>query len=336
MNLPDRILLSRTDRLGDVLLCFPLAAFLKQVRPDIFIGFLGTSYTRALIEHCPHIDRYEDRETFLASAAIPDYGAILHLYPDLEVARKAAQLRIPVRVGIRNKIRMWPKLTHSILLSRSRSDLHEAELNLQLLRVFDTGKLPGLEEIRAMELLRLPLPPHAPEKRRVILHPFSAGSAREWPLHRYTELVQLLQQRGFEVWISGSAEEKERISNWLSNSRSQVRILSGSQSLTEFMNEIQQADALVACSTGPLHIAAALGKVAVGIYSPLRPIFARRWGPLGPFATALSVAEPCRWCRKRPDRCTCMESIEAQTVVTGIEKLLAEKYEKESDAAGER
>lgn len=334
MNLPDRILLSRTDRLGDVLLCFPLAAFLKQVRPDIFIGFLGTSYTRALIEHCPHIDMYEDREMFLASAATPDYGAILHLYPDLEVARKAAQLRIPLRVGIRNKIRMWPKLTHSILLSRSRSDLHETELNLQLLRVFDTGKLPGPVDIRTMELLRLPPQPRTAGKRRVILHPFSAGSAREWPLHRYTELVQLLLQRGFEVWISGSAEEKERIDNWISQEGLEVRILSGSPSLTGFMNEIQQADALVACSTGPLHIAAALGKVTVGIYSPLRPIFARRWGPIGPFATALSAEEPCRWCRRHPERCTCMERIGAQTVITEIEKLLAEKYEKESDAAG--
>ena len=334
MNLPDRILLSRTDRLGDVLLCFPLAAFLKQVRPDIFIGFLGTSYTRALIEHCPHIDRYEDRETFLASAVTPDYGAILHLYPDLEVARKAAQLRIPLRVGIRNKIRIWSALTHSILLSRSRSDLHEAELNLQLLRVFDTGKLPGLEDIRTMELLRLPPQPYTSGKRRVILHPFSAGSAREWPLQRYTELVQLLQQHGYEVRISGSEEEKERIGNWVNDKSLQVQILPGSQSLTEFMNEIQQADALVACSTGPLHIAAALGKVAVGIYSPLRPIFARRWGPIGPFATALSAEEPCRWCRKRPDRCSCMERIDAQRVFTEIKKRLAEKYEKESDAAG--
>lgn len=334
MNLPDRILLSRTDRLGDVLLCFPLAAFLKQVRPDIFIGFLGTAYTRALVEHCPHIDMYEDREAFLARSVTPDYGAILHLYPDLEVARKAAQLHIPVRVGIRNKIRIWPALTHSILLSRSRSDLHEAELNLKLLRVFDTGKPPGLEEIRNMELLRLPGELPAGEKRRVILHPFSAGSAREWPLHRYTELVRLLQQQGYEVCISGSAEEKERIDHWISQTGLQVRILPGSQSLTEFMNEIQQADALVACSTGPLHIAAALGKVAVGIYSPLRPIFARRWGPLGPFATALSAPKPCRWCRSHPERCTCMEDIQAQTVFTEIKKLLAEKYEKESDAAG--
>jgi len=334
MNLPDRILLSRTDRLGDVLLCFPLAAFLKQVKPGIFIGFLGTAYTRDLIEHCPYIDRFEDREIFLASAETPDYGAILHLYPDLEVARKAARLRIPVRVGIRNKIRLWPALTHSILLSRSRSDLHEAELNLQLLRVFETGGLPTLNEMRTMELLRLAEQGHPRAKRRVILHPFSAGSAREWPLHRYTELVQLLQQRGFEVCISGSDEEKERLRDWLRQEGLQVRILPGSQTMTGFMNEIQQADALVACSTGPLHIAAALGKVAVGIYSPLRPIFARRWGPLGPFAVALSAPEPCRHCRKRPDLCTCMEKVQAQTVCTEIEKLLAQKYEKESDAAG--
>lgn len=334
MKLPDRILLSRTDRIGDVLLCFPVAAFLKSIKPGIFIGFLGTVYTRELIEHCGYIDRFEDREDFLHSSENPGYDAIVHLYPDARVARKAAALRIPIRVGIRNKLRLWPSFTHSILLSRKRSQLHEAELNLQLLRVFDTGTLPGLSDIRHMKLLNLPAVPVQRAAPRVVIHPFSGGSAPEWPLQRYAELVRLLRPRNFDISVSGAVGEKEKVNTWLSDEKLQVHNICGQYSLGGFIHRLQQSDILVASSTGPLHIAAAMGKVAIGIYSPMRPVFARRWGPAGPFSRALSAGKACGRCSRNPQQCICIATVDAQAVFCEIKNLLAEKYEKEDYAAG--
>jgi ADP-heptose:LPS heptosyltransferase len=60
-----------------------------------------------------------------------------------------------------------------------------------------------------------------------------------------------------------------------------VEDVTGRFSLEEFVGFLGSVDGLVACSTGPLHIASALGKVAIGIYPPYRPIHPGRWRPLG-------------------------------------------------------
>lgn len=58
--------------------------------------------------------------------------------------------------------------------------------------------------------------------------------------------------------------------------------------LKQFISFIAAADGLIAASTGPLHIAAALGKVALGIYPPIKPMHPPgRWAPLGKNASYL-------------------------------------------------
>jgi ADP-heptose:LPS heptosyltransferase len=57
--------------------------------------------------------------------------------------------------------------------------------------------------------------------------------------------------------------------------------LCGRLSLDEYITLISSSYALVAASTGPLHIAAACGIRAIGLYSPMRPIHPGRWKPIG-------------------------------------------------------
>ena len=54
------IIISRVDRLGDVVLTLPVAGVLKTLFPDRGITFLGTSYTRPLIDASEHIDSFLD------------------------------------------------------------------------------------------------------------------------------------------------------------------------------------------------------------------------------------------------------------------------------------
>ena len=60
--------------------------------------------------------------------------------------------------------------------------------------------------------------------------------------------------------------------------------ITGKFGIEKFYHFVQCADGLVACSTGPLHIAAAKGIHALGLYPSARPKHAGRWGPLGPKA----------------------------------------------------
>src|SRR5690606_29135082 len=77
--------------------------------------------------------------------------------------------------------------------------------------------------------------------------------------------------------------------------------ISGMMNLSQFLAFIQQSDGLLACSTGPLHLAAALGKAAIGLYPPERPVHPGRWAPLGKNAKVLVAAQGDRMDTIRPE-----------------------------------
>ena len=89
------------------------------------------------------------------------------------------------------------------------------------------------------------------------------------------------------------------------------------------MGFINQADGIVAASTGPLHIAAALGKFAVGIYPPIKPMHPGRWAPIGEKATFLVEDKKCSICRKSGS-CECMENISPDAVKSKLLSFLSE------------
>jgi ADP-heptose:LPS heptosyltransferase len=95
---------------------------------------------------------------------------------------------------------------------------------------------------------------------------------------------------GFEVIITGTKEEGEKMRSIVDVSRNGVYDTTGRFKLEELVALIGQCDALVAASTGPLHIAAASGTLAIGLYSPKRPIHPGRWAPLG-IRTVVLTAE---------------------------------------------
>jgi heptosyltransferase-3 len=159
-----------------------------------------------------------------------------------------------------------------------------------------------------------------PGQLNVILHPRSRGSAREWGLANFGHLARLLHTAGHRVFVSGTAAEGEELTEWLhENAAYLAHDLTGQLALPEFIAFIAAADGLVAGSTGPLHLAAALGRHAVGLYPPIRPMHPGRWAPLGKHAEYLVFDRPdCQDCRTQPTQCTCIKAIEAAVVAAQV------------------
>ncbi|MEO6834266.1 MAG: glycosyltransferase family 9 protein [Chitinophagaceae bacterium] len=327
MKIPKRILISRSDAIGDVILTLPLASILKQKFPGVFIGFLGKNYTRAVIECCCAVDEFVDVEEFLKAtpkdiAEKGQWDAIIHVFPRADIARKAKQARIPWRIGTSSRLYNWLYCNKFVKLNRKNSNLHEAQLNAKLLRSFGIDKAFSIEELgRLFSFDKIPpLPEHfqqllAPGKQHIILHPKSQGSAREWGLDNFEALIRLLPKEQFQIFISGTKQEAVLLQPLFEHIGEMVTDISGQMDLNEFIAFIDACDALVAASTGPLHIAAALGKKAIGIYPSIRPMHPGRWAPLGAKAVALSLKESCELCRKEPSDCSCIQGISAERVV---------------------
>ncbi len=294
-----RILVSRTDSIGDVVLTLPMAGVLRQLMPNAEILFLGQTYTEPVIQACEHIHRFynwdevkngtpQQQADFLHSTKA---DVILHVFPQKEIAHAAKRAKISLRVGTTNRLFHWTTCNKLVWLSRRHSALHEAQLNLKLLRPFGAKTLYTHEEISNLYglLKQEPLKPElanvlSPSKINTILHPTSQGSALEWGIDNFIELIQMLPQDQFELFITGTEADGRAIREPLQAQVPFVHDMTGKLTLDELICFIAAVDGLVAASTGPLHLAAALGKVAVGLYPSRPPIHPLRWAPLGKHA----------------------------------------------------
>ncbi|MGP8214549.1 MAG: glycosyltransferase family 9 protein [Bacteroidia bacterium] len=319
------IIISRTDNIGDVVLTLPLAAYIRKKYPQATILFLARKYMRPLIESCSSIDRFLDvdeilslPETFMQVNFFKELKAdvIIHVFPNHEVGWITRKAGIPLRIGTSHRSYHWLYCNKLINFSRKRSSLHEAQLNFKLARPLGLD-VPGKEElINSYSLTKIPpLNSNLFDKNifNLIIHPKSRGSAREWDWKHYNKLVEILPKEKFKIFVTGTEEEGKIIRENLLNNHPEVIDMTGKLDFSQLIAFISKADGLVAASTGPLHLAAALGIKAIGLYPSLRPIHAGRWAPLGPDGHYLALEKNCTGC-KNNTYCACINSITPEQV----------------------
>jgi heptosyltransferase-3 len=259
--------------------------------------------------------------------AATEADVILHTFPRLEIARAARDAHIATRIGTSHRWYHWLTCTTLEHFSRRRSALHEAQLNIRLARSLLGAELPTLASLcgRTMLRPRASLPEHVnayldEAKRTIALHPKSRGSGREWPLERWHELATSLDPSRYRIFVTGSPDESELLRDWLPILPAHVVDLTGRLSLHELITFLSRIDGFVAAGTGPLHLAAAVGSHALGLFPPTPPIHPGRWAPIGPHAEWIAASERCEACRADREPCTCMDAIEVAAVRERIER----------------
>jgi ADP-heptose:LPS heptosyltransferase len=221
---------------------------------------------------------------------------------------------------------------HKVYEHRKYAERHELEFNVNLLREF------GIEEQVSPGNVQFNLQVNKESENKVsrvlndnnidsrkpfiILHPGSGGSSVDWPPYKFRELAELLLQstKGWQIIITGSKEEKEICSELSINQN--VKNFAGFFNLSELTALINKTDIFVSNSTGPLHIAAALGKYTISFYPRILACSAKRWGPYTKKSVVFSPEIECSDCTR--ERCTsldCMSSIKVTDVFGEIEKI---------------
>lgn len=335
---PRRILVSRTDRLGDSLLTLPLCGLLREHHPQAVIIFLARAYTMPFVERSRHVAEVHDwgamqREGSLARAtALRDLrcDTMVHVFPRGPIAAAAHRAGIARRVGTARRWFHWLHCTDRVWVSRRGSRWHEAQLNALV-----AGPLLGLPTPPPLELLAtrygLELPaPDAPVRERLdarrftlIVHPLSSGSAPRWPLARFAELVAAIPA-DVNVVVTGVEGDRSVLAPWMATLARPVTEAIGLDA-ARFMALVGAANGLIASPTGPLHLAAAAGIRALGIYpheesSPE----VRRWRPVGVRAEVVTPPRPCADCARLGAKCPCVSGIAAAGLVAVVERWLRE------------
>jgi ADP-heptose:LPS heptosyltransferase len=166
--------------------------------------------------------------------------------------------------------------------------LHETQLNIKLLQALDIGGDFSLKELSEYYGLSK-LPPLSEEQKmllsdkrfNLLIHPKSRGSASEWSLENYADLIKRLDTDRYKIFITGTEKEQLVLSEWIEALGDKVTDLTGRFTLIQFMSFIQSCDGLLASSTGPLHLAAATRIHALGLYTSTKSVNSRRWAPVG-------------------------------------------------------
>lgn len=316
-----KILISRTDSIGDVMLTLPICAWLKERFKGLEIHFLGSSYTKDIINAYDIIDQFHDWtaisklsfEEQINSIKSNEFDAIIHVFPRKQIARLAKRSKIPVRVGTSHRLFHLTTCNYRVNFTRKRSDLHESQLNHELLRPFGLVDIPTLEDVIKTTSHFNPdeveIPPEF--KGAILLHPKSQGSAKEWPVAKYMELAVELSKEGKKVVFTGTENEGIQFRNEIPQN-DLIKDSTGQLSLQQLLSLIKQSEALVACSTGPLHIAGYCGIKTIGLFSSRRPIHPGRWKALGENVVIIQK-ENCSTCANGED-CNCILEITVEEV----------------------
>lgn len=339
-NVPRRILVTRTDNIGDVVLTLPIAGWLKQRYPGVHITFLVRRYAAHTVGQCRNVDEVvavEDHPDLAQHFRAAAYDTVLLAFPKRSIAMAAWRAGIGRRIGTSHRFYHWFTCNEMVRFSRVKSQLHEAQLNFQLLRPLGLQEIPPLQDVWPMYGLQVPTSEKVDallgaQDCNVILHTKSNGNGREWPLAHFTELARLLQAHGdVKLWLTGSAPEGELLAQQAPEllALPNVNNVCGKLDLRELLALIGRADGLVASGTGPLHLSAALGRPTLGLFPPIKPIDIARWGALGERAVNLAAAQACGQCQDKA-ACRCMEAITPQQVGDVIQGWRQQRQQRQS------
>jgi ADP-heptose:LPS heptosyltransferase len=201
---------------------------------------------------------------------------------------------VPVRIGPLSQWHSYLFLNFGIRQQRSLSDRHESDYNYDLIdQGFGQLGVRGAHQLDALKKTHLKLIAPNPEgtlsslklkkNQYIVIHPGMGGSAFNWPVGFYLEAAKDLS-RDFQIVITGTQQDRKYLDPIEDALKEipQLKWLVGELSPLDLLNLLSGARAVVAPSTGVIHLAASLGVPVVGIYSPKKQQHPTRWGPKGP------------------------------------------------------
>ncbi len=275
---PRHIAVVRTDRLGDMVLTLPMFPALRALHPEARLTLVAARYVEPLVKGLDCIDSvvFHDEDVDIATIFRQEkIDAVFFPRPRLNEAWAG------VRAGVRRRIGSayrWYSFLYNRRIREHRAEAthHEAEYNVRMIMHAFGCPMPA---VNLVSPLRHRDRAGAPDRPRIIIHPGSGGSARDWPAERFGALAQRLREtHNAEILVTGIATERVLCDIVLRQCPDAID-LCGRHDLAGMIDLIAGADMLVANSTGVLHVAASLSIPVVGLFPTTPSMSKRRWGP---------------------------------------------------------
>lgn len=291
----EKVLLVRMDKIGDLVLALPA---------DQSEGLRGRRVTWAVAKGCgfivrnslPKREHFEVQKAWSLGQFRQFIKTVKKLNPDIAIVLHAPwwvglalwRAGVPRRFARRSQWHSWLFYNSGLRQSRKSGDRHEADLNAELVNAAFSLPAPHPEP------LQLTPPSMTVEqwglkaKDYIVVHPGMAGSALNISIERWSDIVSALLPFRM-VAITGTKLDRAYTDPLFQKHGHESRLCWLNEKLNseELLSVLASARAVVAPSTGVLHLAASLGTPVVGVFSPVPVQRPTRWGPRGPHVVTL-------------------------------------------------
>lgn len=324
-----RVLVNRTDAIGDNLLSLPMMIKLKKKFPEAHLAVLIHPRVRDIYTNHPFIDQvfeYDrtaawprrfsrlvkifrsyrpDHYFFLGGCRLPNWVAFL--------------TGVGFRGGLKSKWSSFLLLNKGVRQQRSIVAMHESEYNLELLRplgleyhhqeLSDHAPFVALTDQEKREALAdfhsyLEQQGKKTTAELVFIHPGMTGHTLNWPSRNYGRLITRLERNfpnRFLFLISHTPSDAPHLAGLRDHLKhtdelvpeDRLVFFNGAERGLRFtMNLLSQASLFIGPSTGVTHLASILGVRTLALYSPIKVQSSLRWGPFYQKTKATQVVVP--------------------------------------------
>lgn len=311
-----RVLINRTDAIGDTILTMPMAKIIKENHPNAKIAFIISPKSKDLFLHHPYIDEcwVLDHSNNLFSKISHMLKLFTEFKPDTFFHVGGSYIptffawfkRVPFRGGLKSKWKSFLFLNKGIRQSRSIVAMHESDYNLNLLRPLGIeyhyshrDKYRPIIQLKFDEVQSsfkffeddLKQAGIKNNKSIVMIHPGMVGHTLNWSSRNYARLVSRIENANpdkflfvishtpvDEPYLIGFRDFFEQEEN--KKFKESIYYFNGiNRGLRDYMGILSKAECFIGPSTGTTHIANALGVKQIGLYSPIKVQSALRWSP---------------------------------------------------------
>ena len=334
-----KILVLRTDGIGDLLNSTPAISMLRQSYPGSHITVLASPRNAEMLLCNPDVDemliydkhnRFRDRVQFLLALRRRHFDLAVVLYTSSWGNFATWFSGAKYRLG-RYQKRFRSTLTHPHKRTYAKGTVHETVRNLELVKQICASK----SEAFCDGHLVLNLSRSEKEWARGWLnqvgiceddflagiHPGASSFDKIWPEQFYAQVAdRLINQYGAKMLILCGDSEIELAANIQRNMANEA-IIHIPKSLRQLAALINEARLFICNDSGPMHIAAALNTSTVAIFGTTDHL---RWAPLSERATIALREMPCRPCsaHKCHREFECVKRLPVEIVWEKVKSLL--------------
>ncbi|OQA57833.1 MAG: Lipopolysaccharide core heptosyltransferase RfaQ [Candidatus Omnitrophica bacterium ADurb.Bin277] len=336
-----RILVTRTDRIGDLVLTTPVLKALRGRFPKAWIAALVFIEHRDIVRGNPYIDEvilYDKKGSektiwgqilFAGTLRKKRFDLAVHCHATNRVHLAALLAGIPVRIGY-DRRSPWA-LTHVHPYDKKLGQRHEAEYLFDLLEPLGISMPARLETFvpvteRSRDSLRnllfhLRVPNDMPW---IVLSPAASDVTKMWPAEKFAELAAKLGREMKCVFLAiGSEADRPVVESLREKSPVPVIDLGGRLTLGMLGVLLKRSRLLVSNDSGPVHIASAVGCPVVSIFGRYEAgLGPNRWKPIG--RACRIVAKDVSGVPEPERKFTYIDQITVQEVCSAARDLLEE------------